>query len=598
MAFFVHCPILHTRQFCYLDRMDNKRIIKYLDKAVALLNLHEVNPFKVRAWESGVAAIEAAGIQLASATKAELESLLGKSMAEKVSLLIQTGSIPEIAEVMAATPMGVQEMMGIKGLGPKRLRTIWREHGIETIAALQAACEANEVAKWKGFGEKTQASILQALMYTASSKGKYHLATVWDIAHLLRDHLAAALGLPAHNLDADGSAPGVYISGEVRQQADVVSKLSYVIGSNLRYDEVLSSLAAVEGLVPDVGKNGPFTLHYWFGEEQLPVTIHLSNAAASILFRTSAAEGHQVLGNALTSLKKLAVGTPDLKSEHQLYERAGLPYIIPAMRQGHQELDWAKANKPEYIMQLADVKGVLHNHSTWSDGAHSVAEMAEACKQFGWQYLGMADHSQSAFYANGLREDRVLQQQKEIDALNTANPDFWILKGIESDILADGSLDYPAEVLATFDYVVASVHSGLQMDIVKATDRLIKAISNPFTTILGHPSGRLLLRREAYPFDVPAVIEACKAHGVAIELNANPWRLDLDWRWLWQAQQAGVMISIGPDAHYTHGLADYQWGIRSGQKAGLLKGLTLNTMSAEELRTWIAKKRDLVASHA
>jgi DNA polymerase (family 10) len=238
-----------------------------------------------------------------------------------------------------------------------------------------------------------------------------------------------------------------------------------------------------------------------------------------------------------------------------------------------------------------DLKGPLHNHSTYSDGKNSLRELAEYCKDAGYEYLGMADHSRSAFYANGLDEDRIRRQHEEIDRLNEKLAPFRIFKGIESDILMDGSLDYEAEVLAGFDYIVASIHSGLSMDVKKATTRLIRAIQNPYTTILGHPTGRLLLRREGYPIDHRAVIEACAAHQVVIEINANPWRLDLDWRWVRYAMEQGVILSINPDAHANEGIWHMKYGVIAGRKGGLTKDMTLNTKSADELSDYFENRK-------
>jgi DNA polymerase (family 10) len=279
-----------------------------------------------------------------------------------------------------------------------------------------------------------------------------------------------------------------------------------------------------------------------------------------------------------------------ISSEEEIYASQQLPYIIPAMREGRSEFEWSEKYTNEQLIQWTDLKGCVHNHSTYSDGKNTLLEMAEACRNLGLSYFGIADHSQYAAYAGGLKPDRVLEQHQEIDQLNQKWSDFRILKGIEADILPDGSLDYDSDVLASFDYVVASVHAGLNMDLEKAMVRLMKAIENPYTTILGHPTGRLLLTRPGYPLQMSKIIDACAANNVAIELNASPYRLDVDWRYIYEAMEKGVFISINPDAHHVDGLKDMEWGVRLARKGGLVKELTLNALPVEEFMSRIAKR--------
>jgi len=273
-----------------------------------------------------------------------------------------------------------------------------------------------------------------------------------------------------------------------------------------------------------------------------------------------------------------------------------LPFVVPEMREGRGEFDWLTTNKNEDLIAWDDLRGILHNHSTYSDGKHSLEQMARFCQELGFEYLGIADHSQTATYAQGLSEERVEQQHKEIERLNqvfaeTFPKPFKILKGIESDILGTGALDYPEEILKTFDFVVASVHSNLTMSLEKATSRLLRAIENPYTTILGHPTGRLLLAREGYPIDHQTIIDACAQNGVVIEINASPWRLDLDWRWIRYCMEKGVMLSINPDAHHKDGYYDMHYGISVARKGGLTKAMTFNALTLVEIESYLAKRK-------
>ena len=278
-------------------------------------------------------------------------------------------------------------------------------------------------------------------------------------------------------------------------------------------------------------------------------------------------------------------------SEEEIYNKLSLPYYIPEIREGILEAKYATAKSTPAFIEYTDLKGCLHNHSTYSDGIHSLRDMAIAARDLGLQYFGICDHSKSAGYANGLQIERVFQQHKEIDLLNAELAPFKIFKGIESDILSDGNLDYPDEILASFDFIVASVHSGLKMDEDKATTRLIKAIENPHTTILGHPTGRLLLARKGYPIDHKKVIDACAANNVVVELNAHPYRLDIDWRWIDYCMDKNVMISINPDAHETAGLLDMHYGVYAAHKGGLTKEFTFNALTLEEINNWFQKKK-------
>ncbi len=562
--------------------MENKKIIKLFKQTAALMELHDENPFKVRSYTNAAAALELVEEPLAGKTQPDLESIngVGKGIAAKIIDILQTGSFAELDQLYAATPPGVVEMLDIKGIGPKKVRVIWKELGTETLEDLLDACQQDKLSKVKGFGAKTQENIMQALLFTQQNRGKLLYAEAEVAAEELAQRIQTQL-----------PQAQVAITGDVRRRLEIVESLQFVVAAaGTAADEALNQ---IKELAKDEKASGPMV---WRGQHTvsgLQTEIYVTEPAgfANETFVRSAAAAHltQVFaaGKSLLSVVK----AENHASEEDVYAAAGMAYVAPELREGTNELQLAMENKLPTLLELSDLKGILHNHSTYSDGAHTLEQMAIACRDMGYTYLGMADHSKTASYAGGLREGDVLRQQKEIEALNEKMAPFRIFKGIESDILGDGSLDYTPDVLASFDFIVASVHSNLNMDEQKATDRLLRAIENPYTTILGHPTGRLLLRREGYPIDHKAVIDACAVHNVIIEINANPWRLDLDWRWVHYALAQGVMLSINPDAHHTNGYADMKYGVLVGRKGGLTKEMTFNAKPMEEVAAYFQERK-------
>ncbi|MBK0404140.1 DNA polymerase/3'-5' exonuclease PolX [Adhaeribacter sp. BT258] len=563
--------------------MDNKNIRRAFKLMASLMELHDENAFKIRGYQNAVAALERVDAPMAGMTEKELESYegVGKSIAAKIVELNQTGSFSDLNKLLEVTPAGVVEMLNIKGFGPKKIRAIWKELGIENTADLLQACENDQIAKLKGFGAKTQETLKNALLYSQESKGKL----LWAEAEIPAEDLKKIL---QETLQTDN----VEITGEFRRKLEIINLLQLVIATEnpVRTQEKINEISALQ---QDEKLSGPFAWRGTVAETGLKVEMKLVSEADFVneVFKNSAADMHLSLPyNGSETLYNL-LKKVTFKSEAEVYEKAGLQFIYPELREGLGELELAAENKLPKLLEDTDLKGILHNHSTYSDGANTLEQMAVFCKEQGYQYLGMCDHSKSAFYANGLQEGRVVQQQKEIDKLNEQLSPFKIFKGIESDILNDGSLDYEEDILKTFDFVVASVHSTLNMTCEKATQRLITAIQNPYTTMLGHPTGRLLLRREGYPIDHQAVIDACAENGVIIEINANPWRLDLDWRWVSYALEKGVMLSINPDAHSTTGYADMRYGVLMGRKGGLSAEMTFNAKSREEVEAYFVERK-------
>ena len=535
--------------------MTNDEIGDALKLTAQLMELHNENPFKIRALNNISFNLSKVTSSLAGLTLDQLEKMdgIGKGIANAILELNKTGTTKELKALIKKTPTGVIEMLSIKGIGPKKVGALWRELGIETIGELLYACEENRLVTLKGFGEKTQTSVKQNIEFKLANAGKFHYARALGAAQEIIGQLQKQ------------ARPGDLISftGAIRRRCEIIEK--------------------IELLADDGAKIDPASL-----ENSVGIKVELTRSGkkefAAALFRTTASADH------LTQLK-LKKTDLNFNSEKEIYASLGMQYILPELREGLGEIELAKKNSIPKLVELSDLKGILHNHTTYSDGLNTLRQMAEECKKRGYEYLGICDHSRSAFYANGLEPNRVLAQQKEIDALNKELAPFRIFKGIESDILNDGSLDYDKSILKTFDMVVASVHSVLKMDKDRATKRLIKAIENPYTTILGHPTGRLILMRAGYPIDHKKVIDACAANGVIMELNANPYRLDIDWRWISHCVKKKVMISINPDAHELEGYDDMFFGVCAARKGMLTKEMCFNALTLEEMEKHLLSKK-------
>ena len=568
--------------------MDNRALIKAFRLTAQLLELHDENPFKIRAYEGTATALEQLEFPVAEVERPGLPDRTGlsKTQAAKVAELLDTGTFDELQRLLDTTPPGVVELLNIKGIGPKKVRALWRDAGIEGPEQLREAAEAGRVAQLKGFGTKTQDAILAALEFTTQSAGKLLFSQA--------EQLAADLG------GRLGQLPGVAevaATGEVRRALEIVETVALLVAAP-DPAPVHELLNAAPGLHADPHRSGPWAWRGTTTEGGVAVAVRVVPAADFV--NQLAIE----TGNAAhldTPLPHPGPSKPNtlrqwlkrerFANEPALYEAAGLQYVVPELREGLGELELAAEHKIPVLVEDGDLRGSLHNHSTYSDGSHSLRQMATFLRDAGYEYLGICDHSQAAHYANGLGPERVRQQQREIDELNQELAPFRIFKGVEADILGDGSLDYDAELRDTFDFVVASIHSNLKMDEQRATERLLAAIANPHCTMLGHPTGRLLLRRAGYPIDFKAVIDACAQHQVLIEINANPWRLDLDWRWVRYALAQGVQLSINPDAHHTNGYADMRYGVLAGRKGMLTKEMTFNAKSVEEAAAYFEARK-------
>jgi DNA polymerase (family 10) len=549
--------------------MENKPIARTLRLLSQLMELHDENPFKIKSIANAAFKVDKLPYPAAGKSLAELEKIdgIGKSTATKIVELLETGSITELKDLLAATPEGVVEMLGIKGIGPKKIAVIWHDLGIENIGELYYACNENRLIEAKGFGLKTQEEISKVIEFKMASNGKFLYAQVEPDANELYQRIK--------DIFPDAF---VKITGEYRRCCEIITDLTYLIGT-LNSEIALDALSQA-GILNNLTINGDHVTGNT--DKGLPVDIQVTSVKYFYdeLFKQTGSADH-----VKAVLDRVDGAIDESDNEELIYKKAGLEWMPPELREGDSFIDKAANNTLPHLITYHDLKGTLHNHSTWSDGVNTLEEMALYCRdELKLEYLGMCDHSKSAFYAKGLSIERVLQQQEEIDHLNKKITGFHIFKGIESDILNDGSLDYPEEILKKFDFIVASVHTNLKMDKDKATIRLIKAVENPYTTILGHPTGRLLLSRKGYDFDYKKVIDACAANNVVIEINANPLRLDLDWRWQQYALHKGVKLSINPDAHRTEGFLDMHYGILAARKGGLNKEMCLNAFSLEEIK--------------
>jgi DNA polymerase (family 10) len=563
--------------------LDHKAILNRLKLCIQLLELHDENPFKIRSYQGGLNALERLDQDLMNLSLQDLAAIpgIGKSILEAIQSLKETGSFPALDALIGQTPAGVLEILQVKGLGPKKVQVLWKELGLTSTHELMEACQSGKVAQTKGFGEKTQETIIQSLLFKASTSGKWLYADIEETIDYLANQWQQQLA-PAQ----------VRIVGDFARRLEIICEGEFLIAS-ADLHAIKSSLTQLAGITWNKALSGPMTWRGKLEEPELQLVIHFSSpeelASKELLFVASKTHLSSYVNEQETVGELIRKSKFD--SEAEFFQQNNLQFIPREMREGMGEVELAKSGTLPVLLENSDLKGILHNHSTYSDGKHSLRQMAEHCKALGYDYLGISDHSRTASYAGGLEIEKVAKQHAEIDALNQELAPFRIFKGIESDILPDGSLDYPTEVLQRFDFIVSSVHSVLNMDLKRATDRLLTAIHNPYTTILGHPTGRLLLRREGYPIDHKAIIDACAEKQVVIEINANPWRLDLDWRWVRYAMEQGVLLAINPDAHEMDGYADMQYGVLIGRKGGLTKEMTLNTLSGKELASYFDARK-------
>src|SRR6478735_9333239 len=550
---------------------DNTFIADQFSLLAKLTDIHGGNSFKSKAYAAAAFTIERLPQQLADLPAEKMASIkgIGDSVAKKIKEIFDAGEITALAELIANTPSGIMQMLNIKGIGPKKITAIWKEMGIESIGELLYACNENRLTLYKGFGEKTQKSIQESIEYFLNNIGSYLYAQAEELAN----NLDAALkkNFPEYTFLS---------TGIFRRQLETIDKLewvtntpaaalqSYLLGNNF----VTEKLETEESVFQ--GKDENILLHFYHATHE-----NLYHKQ----FTTSCSEAFLNEWNE----RKLFKSVVNYFSEEEIFEEAKLSFIPPFLRETITVIDKAIHNNLPGVIQTKDIKAIIHSHSKWSDGNNTIEEMAKTAIAKDLQYLVISDHSKSAFYANGLTEERLKAQHAEIDELNDKLKPFKIFKSIESDILNDGSLDYSNEILAGFDIVIASIHSNLKMNEEKAMMRLLNAIQNPFTSILGHCTGRLLLSRAGYPVDHIKLIDACATHNVVIELNAHPRRLDIDWRFIDHCLEKNVLISIDPDAHSTDAFRHIKYGVLAAQKAGVTAMQNLSSYSLDQFENFL-----------
>ncbi|NBY24659.1 MAG: DNA polymerase/3'-5' exonuclease PolX [Chitinophagaceae bacterium] len=555
--------------------MDNIGIAEKLELLSKLLDIHGADPFKAKAFAAASFTIDKLPYPLFNTPVDKWRSIrgIGASVTNALSQLQETGTIDLLEELLKNTPPGVIEMLQIKGIGPKKIHTIWKEMGIESMGELLYACQENRLLHYKGFGEKTQEAVAQSIQFILQHQGHFLFAEIEAIFPLIDNYLAQLFG-----------KENIAVTGSFRRQLPTIEELAYVVlaekeNSKTKFETAQPPLLLEEeeGSLLYQLKNG------------LRLRLYFTNDLPTTLFNTSCSEDFKIAFDNIALKKGVKTAVHDAP-DGILFSEKGIPFVHPAKREKGTQL-FDSTSSTQTVLHENQIRGLIHCHSTWSDGSNELEEMVQECMKRNWEYMVISDHSASAFYANGLSAERVAAQHQQIDLLNKRYAPFRIFKSIESDILSDGSLDYEETVLSSFDLVIASIHSNLRMLKEKATERLIRAIENPFTTILGHPTGRLLLSRAGYPIDHEKIIDACAANKVAIEINAHPRRLDLDWTWVDHALEKGVLLSINPDAHQLEGFNDIRYGILVAQKTKLSASQNLSSFSCKEFENWLIKRK-------
>ena len=578
--------------------MNKEEIIGVFENIARLLELKGENPFKIRAYIHAAKALEILAEpleKLIAEDRLIAVDGIGKATAEKIAALSTTGRLGYYNDLRDEFPPDILTLFDIQGLGGKKIKALWDSLKIHSVTSLERACKSGQVAALPGFGEKTATNILKAIEHMRSHAGEFRFGDI-----------AALAGSLLEDLRTHPDVGQAQIAGSFRRKKEIVRDLDFLVSTKkpeavmefftthplveniLAHGATKSSVILKNGIQCDLravtASEFPFALNYFTGSKEHNVRMRsraLSRGWSLNEYRFSAAEG-----------RELREPLPEIQEEADIYRALDLDPIEPELRENHGEIEAAEKHALPRLIEWSNLRGAFHNHTTESDGRSSLEDMVAAAKELGLEYLGIADHSKASFQANGLDEKRLAAQVARIAEINAAEKDIHIFAGTECDILKDGSLDFSDEILASLDYVVGSIHSSFTMPAAEMTKRIIRAIENPHITMLAHPTGRLLLGREPYQLDIPAILDAAAATGTYIELNANPRRLDLDWRWWQLAKEKGVKCVINPDAHSTAGLQDLIFGIGIARKGWLTKDDVLNTLPLANVREALQAKRD------
>ena len=557
------------------NNMTNKEISNQFTLLSKLMDIHGENSFRSKSYSVLSYKITQLNTELATLPEKDIFNLngIGETMGKKIVEILTTGSMQSLENLIENTPAGILEMMKIKGIGPKKINLIWKEMEIESVGELLYACYENRLLLYKGFGKKTQDNVIESIEYYLSHQGSYLYAQLELLAAELLAYFKKIF-----------KTESVFITGDFARQEETADVLEFVISASLK--TILETMTPMEEFVLSEKGEDWITFKY---AEKINVKIHPAQKSNLVekVFTTT--------GN-IDFVKNFKESFPELsfkkmENDIDIFRQVNIQYIPPFLRETPEIIELAAAGKIQEVIQPSDIKGIIHCHSTWSDGNNSLEDLAETCIRSGKQYLVISDHSKSATYAQGLSEEKIRAQHASIDEINKRLAPFKIFKSIESDILNDGNLDYSDSILSTFDLVIASVHSNLKMNEDKAMARLLKAIANPFTTILGHMTGRLLLSRRGYSLDHKRLIDACAANNVVIEINANPRRLDMRWQWISYALSKKVLLSINPDAHSLPEFENTKYGVLVAQKGMVTPKDNLSSFSLREFEDFLAGRK-------
>jgi DNA polymerase (family X) len=571
--------------------MPEKSITKVLEDIAMLLEIKGENPFKTRAYYnaaktlSGITDLE----ELIKEKRLQEIKGIGEALSQKIEEFNNTGTMAYYDELTGEVPASLLELMEIPNLGPKKIKVLYDELGIKNIGELEYACKENRLIHLTGFGEKTQEKVLKGIEFLKRHKGEFLFGDIYPESEGIRRRLSALI-LPEW----------VEVCGSIRRRKEIVRDMDILVATDdhekitsffvsmPEVDEVLvtgdtkTSVRMKSGIEADLRvvkkEEFPYALMYFTGSKEHNVRLRgIAKKKGWKLNEYGLFDGDTIV---------------PCKREEDIYHTLGLPFIPPELREDSGEIESAEQDALPLLIRLEDIQGTFHVHTDFSDGIDSLEKMAQAAKKLGFSYVGISDHSKTAYYAGGLKRDDILRQWEMIDKINDKNGLFHIFKGIESDILPDGNLDYDDSILEGFDFVIASIHSGFTMKKVDMEKRILKAMENPYTTMLGHPTGRLLLSRDGYQVDMMNIIDGAARNHVILELNASPYRLDIDWRYLKYAREKGVMISINPDAHAAAGIGDVFYGVGIARKGWQENKDVLNTKGVNDIKDTFKKLRN------